>query len=301
MADETSGILVVDKPASLTSAQVVARVKRMTRAKKVGHTGTLDPFATGVMVCCLNRATRLAAFFLHGDKAYDAVMTLGARTDTQDATGTVLSGDPDAAGRLTETEIWNALAQFQGEIDQVPPVYSALKHEGVPLYRLARSGRAVEKPARRVRIDEITVESITGAEVRFSVACSAGTYLRTLCHDVGEILGCGAHLKALRRTRSGGFSIDEAAPLEQLRKLADRGTMGERIIPMTEALRDMPSHRADAALTAKIGYGTPLAAADIPPTGASGPVKVIGADHRLLAVVQPKAGGRYDYCCVFYP
>ncbi len=301
MADETSGILVVDKPASLTSAQVVARVKRLTRTKKVGHTGTLDPFATGVMVCCLNRATRLATFLLHGNKSYDATMILGARTDTQDATGTVLSADPDAAGRLTEIEIRSALSRFQGEIDQVPPVYSALKHEGVPLYRLARSGRAVEKPARRVRIDEITVESITGAEVRFSVACSAGTYLRTLCHDVGEILGCGAHLKALRRTRSSGYSIDEAIPLERLRKLAERGDIGDRIIPMAEALRDLPAHRADASLTAKIGYGTPLTAADIPPVDGPGPIKLIGADLRLLAVIRPKAGGRYDYCCVFYP
>ena len=300
---EIDGFIVVDKPADMTSAGVVNRLKRISGVKKAGHTGTLDPFATGVMICPVNRATRLAQFFLHSAKAYSAVIHLGIETDTQDYTGNPIATVP--VGDISEERIRSVFEGFVGEIDQTPPVYSALKHKGIPLYRYARKGVPVEKPARRVVIMAIDIVEIRLPEIRFSVTCAAGTYIRTLCADIGKALGCGGHLKSLTRTKSGGFSLDDAVSLADLKTIAAAGRLDSVVIPMADALKGMPSHMADPKLMEKIRFGRPLTTGDIGiPTGmdANRPrIKIVDAGRDLLAVVALAENKlQYDYCCVFH-
>lgn len=301
MSAELNGIVLVDKPGGISSAGVVARVKKIFGAKKVGHTGTLDPFATGVLICCINRATRLSQFFLKGGKAYEAEMVLGTETDTQDATGTVIQEHP--VGGLPEDRIREAAARFVGAITQVPPIYSALKHQGTPLYKLARRGVVVEKPARPVTISRLEVLEVNLPAVRFSVSCSSGTYVRTLCADMGRDLGCGAHLKVLRRTASCGFSIDDAISLERLWECRDQGRLNQMVIPMEEALPFIPAAVVDDATTKKIKNGMKLSEEDfpVPPrVSEQGVFKVMAPCGRLIAVLaKSPATGIYNYCCVF--
>lgn len=301
MPPELSGIVVVDKPEGLSSARVVSIVKGLFGAKKVGHTGTLDPFATGVLICCLNRATRLSQFFLKGDKTYEALLRLGTETDTQDATGTVTARRP--VERITDTMVSQTAVRFTGSINQVPPLYSALKHQGTPLYKLARRGMAVEKPARRIRIDRLDILGVSLPEVRFVVTCSSGTYVRTLCADMGRALGCGGHLKTLRRTASCGFSIDSAITLADLDKLSARGRLGDAVFGMNDALHFVPGTVVDDALTQKIRNGTKLSEADFqmrPPVSERGFFKVVDQHGHLIAVLgQSPAADQYNYCCVF--
>ena len=195
MKIESSGMLIIDKPAGITSAKVVALLKRNAGLRKVGHTGTLDPFATGVLICCVNQATRLARFFLHGSKKYQGTLVLGTETDTLDGTGNVTATCEHTDFSVDRIE--SAFRRFVGAIDQVPPVYSALKHHGVPLYKLARKGTPVQKPARQVTISSLDILNIDLPKIDFQVACSAGTYIRTLCADIGTELGCGGHLQRL--------------------------------------------------------------------------------------------------------
>ncbi len=301
MQQELNGILVVDKPTDTTSAQVVAIVKKMLGARKAGHTGTLDPFATGVLACCINRATKLARFFLHGHKKYEAVLHLGIETDTQDSTGIVTATCHQT--EFSEPMIRSAFKQFEGAIDQLPPVYSALKHRGTPLYKLARKGRPVQKPKRRVLISNIEILEIDPPFVRFTVSCGAGTYIRTLCADIGTSLGCGAHLKELRRLASSGFTIAQAVPFSELENLALSGELPQRIISMSNALEGMCEHVADKDLSAKIKHGNILTKSDIAPakTDASeGYIKILDTDKDLIAVLKhTNASNRYNYCCVF--
>lgn len=299
---EIDGFIIVDKPADMTSANVVNRLKRIPGVKKAGHTGTLDPFATGVMICPVNRATRLAQFFLHGQKTYSAVVRLGVETDTQDYTGNPVATLP--IDNISESRISSIFEGFAGEIKQVPPVYSALKHNGIPLYRYARKGTPVEKPARRVMISSITVEKIDLPDIHFTVTCAAGTYIRTLCADIGKALGCGGHLKWLRRTESGGFLLDKAVPLAELEGIKSAGQLETVVIPMADALPMMPEHVADAGLMEKIRFGRPLTTGDIkapPQVDEKRPhIKVIDVDHRLLAVVALAENKmQYHYSCVF--
>jgi tRNA pseudouridine55 synthase len=301
---QLDGIIVVNKPADITSARVVAFVKRTMNAKKVGHTGTLDPFAEGVLICCVNKATRLARFLLRGNKTYDAVLKLGQETDTQDATGSVIAvGNPD---KLTHTTIKSEFNRFKGTIEQLPPVYSALKHKGVPLYKLARRGRPIHKPARRVHIIAIRIREISIPFIRFEVSCSAGTYIRTLCADIGRSLACGGHLYALKRTQSSGFKLQQALTLSQVEQFALAGTLSRKIIPMTDALGQMPGIHADAALEKKIRSGHRLTLTDVnlnrtPDPNSALPVFVKIVDHgnNLIAVIEYNhATSRFDYCCV---
>ncbi|MFC1489191.1 tRNA pseudouridine(55) synthase TruB [Thermodesulfobacteriota bacterium] len=301
MQHEISGVVVVDKPANITSAKVVAIIKKLFRAKKAGHTGTLDPFATGVMVCCINRATRLSNFFLHGNKKYQAVLHLGVSTDTQDSTGTITSTCNKTD--CSEEAIRAAFKQFNGTIEQLPPVYSALKHKGVPLYKLARSGKPVQKPARHVHIAYIKILEINLPLIRFEVACSAGTYIRSLCADIGTLLGCGGHLKELRRIENSGFTIEEAATLSELKELARSNKLSRRTISMASALRDMPEHLADKVLAEKIMNGNILTTKDITAKQLDDPesfIKVLDPDHDLIAVLNySKDSSKYKYYCVF--
>lgn len=301
MPPELNGIVVVDKPGGMSSAAVVAQVKRLFGANKTGHTGTLDPFATGVLICCINRATRLSRFLLAGDKAYEAELILGVATDTQDATGCVVERRPTDG--LTERRVREAAAQFVGTISQVPPVYSALKHQGTPLYKLARQGVPVEKPARMVSVHQLEIHDLDLPAVRFSVSCSSGTYVRTLCADIGRKLGCGGHLNALRRTASCGFCLDDAFSLEALADYGDRGRLSETLIPMSDALPFVPTVVVDHPLVQRIQKGGRLSKADLPMTSQDseqGLLKVIDPHGRLIAILTQSPGScSYNYCCVF--
>lgn len=296
---QPSGFFIIDKPGEISSAKLVAFVKRVLGVKKAGHTGTLDPFATGVMICCVNQATKLARFFLGGGKSYEATLTLGIETDTQDATGSVISTCGETT--FSKEAIASALNLFSGENDQLPPVYSALKHEGKRLYRLAREGRPVQKPARRVHISSIHLLSVNLPDVRFQVSCSAGTYVRTLCADIGKALGCGAHLKQLKRTEACGFRIEDALQLSTLEQLAGSGKGFDGMIPMAEALKGFTEVVAEEGAIRKIRHGQPLpkTAFGVDRGGQNKFIKVVDRDHRLLAILT-SCGEKstYDYECV---
>jgi tRNA pseudouridine55 synthase len=295
------GIVIIDKPENMSSAKVVARVKAALGAKKVGHTGTLDPFATGILICCINRATRLARFFLEGDKSYGATIRLGIETDTQDATGAVISENHVAD--IEEKHLADVFQRFQGWIDQIPPAYSALKHKGVPLYKLARQGKPMNKPARKVHISSLRILEIEHPCVRFEVHCSTGTYVRTLCADIGAALGCGGHLKTLQRTCSSRFVLKDALPLPEFERITKQGDVSPHVITMADALSDMQTVMADNGLTAKVAHGIILTGKDVAreENGNQGNyVKIVNRRDDLLAVVQRKKGSKnYDYCCVF--
>ncbi|WP_373501496.1 tRNA pseudouridine(55) synthase TruB [Desulfococcus sp.] len=296
----TSGILVVDKPEGITSAGVVALVKRRIHADKVGHCGTLDPFASGVLVCCINQATRISRFFLHGDKSYEAVLRLGVETDTQDVTGKIVSASPVT---VTEDAIRSAFDTLVGPVRQQPPVYSALKHEGVPLYKLARSGRPMQKPARDIVIHRLSVLAVDLPDVHFGVTCSGGTYVRTLAADLGRMLGCGAHLRKLVRTASGPFTLAQAAALAEIASLDGPPAEMGRMIEMNEALAFIPKQTADPRTAEKVRHGMPLTESDIrrpEPDGGSDWLRVVDPDDRLIAILAvKKENSGYNYCCVF--
>ena len=305
MQDEESGVIVVDKPRNMTSAKVVAILKTLLKAQKIGHAGTLDPAATGVLVCCINRATRLARFFLQGTKKYEAVLYLGVKTDTQDATGEVVATADGT--HCSQRAIEAAFNRFKGAQKQIPPVYSALKHHGVSLYKLARRGVPVQKPARRIFIAEIKVLEVALPEIRFVVACSAGTYIRSLCDDIGDNLGCGGHLKDLKRIESSGFSLHEALTLPLIEELAFKGRLSHRIIKMADALKQIPRYVADHAVTNKVRHGRLLQKSDLQwdrsqmeENRINEFIKVVTPQNDLLAVVKysPKKE-RFSYCCSF--
>jgi tRNA pseudouridine55 synthase len=290
------GLIVIDKPPAVTSARVVAVIKRCLGAAKAGHTGTLDPDATGVLVCTVNAATRLSRFFLAAPKTYRATLYLGVETDTQDAAGKVIARGAVTVG---EGQVRDAARRFQGRIEQVPPIFSSLKHQGVPLYRLARSGRPVTKPPRPVTIYRLDVLDVELPRVTLEITCSAGTYVRTLCADMGAALGCGGHMADLRRTVSAGFTLAEAVTLEALENLGRQGRAAERLIDMTSALREMDAFTANPVLAGRIGHGQRLTAADIAPPAESGLLKVVDERNRLLAVIEfDPAAQRWDYACV---
>ena len=305
---ESSGIVIIDKPAGISSAKVVALLKKKVGLRKVGHAGTLDPFATGVLICCVNQATRLARFFLHGKKTYQGSLVLGTETDTLDATGEIISTRDYSDVSVAEAEA--VIQRLEGVIDQVPPVYSALKHNGVPLYKLARKGTPVQKPARQVTIFSIRVLKIDLPTIEFQVTCSAGTYIRTLCADIGRALGCGAHLAGLRRLESGGFSVDQAVSLEDLEIASSQGHQKDFLIGMSPALGAMQAVVADARISKKIQYGQPILRSEMPDKEIGlksahrfkGFLKIVDEQDNLLAVMDTqKNNGAYDYCCVFHP
>jgi len=296
-----NGILVIDKPPGLSSARVVSTVKRLLQVKKAGHAGTLDPFATGVLIVCINQATRLARFWLNSAKTYQAELCLGIETDTQDPTGTIIS--TCAAVEVPEDRLRAVMKSFVGTLNQAPPVYSALKHQGVPLYKLARKGAPFQKPDRQIQIYRLEIQEIALPLVRFEVCCSAGTYVRTLCADIGKLLGCGGHLKNLRRTASSGCAIKDAISLTELEELARSGDVGRHLTGMAEALPDMVSLQADKALTDKIKCGMMITEADVPSSchfSGEKQVKIVDGNNRLLSILSydPVQHG-FTYCCSF--
>lgn len=232
-----NGVLNVYKEAGFTSHDVVAKLRGICKQKKIGHTGTLDPDAVGVLPVCLGNATRLCDMLTDKSKEYEAVLRLGLVTDTQDLSGTVLEERPVAC---SQEEAASAILSFQGEYEQIPPMYSALKVNGKKLYELARAGKEVERAARPVQIHSLTILKMELPEVTFRVSCSKGTYIRTLCHDIGRKLGCGGAMKSLKRTRVGAFALEDALPLSRVQELADGGELEKYVIPVEEMFASCP-------------------------------------------------------------
>lgn len=232
------GILAVWKPEGWTSHDVVAKVRRVLKMKRIGHTGTLDPMVTGVLPLCLGRATRVVEYVQERPKSYEAVLQLGIATDTEDITGTVIARQSPIS--VTEEDVRHTLSQFIGEIDQVPPMYSAVKVDGKRLYELAREGKTVERKSRKVTIHQIdlidTQLDLDLPQISFSVVCSKGTYIRTLCVDIGKALGVPATMAHLTRTMSGGITKESCLTLEQIEQLQQSGELSGHIISADEAV-----------------------------------------------------------------
>jgi len=284
-ASGMNGVLVIDKPAGPTSFEVVQRVRSLLSVKKAGHTGTLDPMATGVLPVCLGEATKVAGLLTEGDKAYDAVVRLGVETDTQDAEGKVLAEKPVPS--LDRETLEAALQRFRGTFTQVPPMFSAVKVSGKRLYELARAGEEVPREAREVTVHELLLRDFSATELRLSVRSSKGFFVRTLAHDLGQALGCGACLKGLRRTASGPFTLARAVPLDKL----DPKQAEALVVPMSEALAFLPAFVVSKADEARVGHGVPL---EVPP-GVSGRVRVVGQGGALLALAEVGKDRRLHY------
>jgi tRNA pseudouridine55 synthase len=278
------GVLVIDKPKGPTSFDVVRQVRGLLKVKKVGHTGTLDPMATGVLPLCLGEATKVAGFITEGDKAYDAVVRLGAETDTQDAEGKVVAEAP--VPPLTAALLEEVLGRFRGSFEQVPPMYSAVKVGGKRLYELARAGEEVERASRQVTVYELVLRDFNATQLRLSVRCSKGFFVRTLAYDIGRALGCGAHLEVLRRTVSGPFTLAHALPLADLAALArEPEALAKRLLPTSEALVDLPALRVSTEDAARVSHGVPVEAPSQP-----GRVRVVDPSGTLLAVAEVVRG-----------
>lgn len=246
------GIVVIDKPAGLTSHDVVSEVKRILGAKKAGHTGTLDPMATGVLPVCINEATKLAQFLSAEKKTYLATMLLGVQTDTQDTEGKVTQKSDRV---VPEEDIREALGRMVGKMKQVPPAYSALKHKGKPLYKYARAGEFPEISARDVEIFSLNVRDISLPYVTFDISCSKGTYIRTVCSDVGNALGCGATLSGLRRLQSGFFTEDMALSLQDVPAAEKKKELLAKMLPMAQSLRIFAAIEVSESLADKLRAG----------------------------------------------
>ncbi len=236
-----NGIINIHKEAGFTSHDVVAKMRGICGQKKIGHTGTLDPQATGVLPVCLGSATKLCDMLTDKDKEYVAELLLGVTTDTQDTTGRILSRKPAGPETFTEEAVREAVLSFQGEYDQIPPMYSALKVNGKKLYELAREGREVERQARKVVIHEIEILKMELPVVTLRVLCSKGTYIRTLCADIGGKLGCGGTMQSLVRTRVSRFLLQDAVTLTKLQELKDEGRLLEAVLPVDSVFAACPA------------------------------------------------------------
>jgi tRNA pseudouridine55 synthase len=284
------GILNIDKPTGWTSHDVVAFVRRKLDARRVGHAGTLDPFATGVLLICLGHATRVAEYLTASEKTYHAVAELGVTTDTYDVDGSVQGRAPIRP--LSEDDLRRALGAFQGEIEQIPPVYSALKRDGVPAHRRARRGEQVEMPPRMVRIHEIRLLEWRPPHLAFSVTCDAGTYIRSIAHDLGARLGCGATLVALTRTRSGPFRVEDAVTPDALAENAVSGGVNAYLHPIRDALYNLIPVPVTEIETMHLAQGQAIPATEIPPPAAGPHSGRIG--YALDPDEQVRAIMRYD-------
>jgi tRNA pseudouridine55 synthase len=277
------GVLLLNKPAGLTSNTVLQRTKRLFNAAKAGHTGTLDPFATGLLPICFGQATKFAGYALHGDKAYCAVLKLGVTTTTGDIEGQVLETHPVDASLKTVSAL---LPRFTGPIRQIPPMYSALKHLGKPLYEYARAGIEIERKPREVTIFSLEIESLKNDLLTINVHCSGGTYIRTLAEDIGKALGCGAHLIALERTASGPFSITQSVSLEMLESWSQEARMALLLAPDV-LVAHLPRLDLDAAAAQQLTQGKHIHT----PADLTGPGMVrVYAPWGFLGLASSKSG-----------
>ena len=274
---DVHGIVVLDKPAGMSSNAALQQVKRLFNANKAGHTGSLDPAATGVLPVCLGEATKVSGYLLDSDKAYRVVVKLGVRTDSGDAEGEVIEERPVPA--LDEALIESALASFRGDIEQVPPMYSALKRDGQPLYKLARQGIEVEREPRAVTIHELTLQAFDADTLTLVVRCSKGTYIRTLAEDIGERLGCGAHVLELRRTQAGPFDLGQAQTPEALEALKQESfaALDNILLPIEQALADWPRISLSSDLAYHIKRGQAVL---VPKAPTQGLVSLFGGDEQ---------------------
>ncbi|HYA85959.1 MAG TPA: tRNA pseudouridine(55) synthase TruB [Nitrospirota bacterium] len=282
------GVVNIHKSPGMTSHDVVQKVRLILKEKRIGHTGTLDPLATGVLVLCVGRATRIAQYLEAGEKEYQAVMCLGVKTDTQDAAGRVLetqSYDPPARETILE-----ALQGFTGTIMQRPPAYSAVKVAGVPSYKLAREGKAEPLKPRQVKIYEIVLTDYDDPFVSFTVRCSKGVYIRTLCADIGAMLGMGSHLAGLVRTRSGRFIIEQSVTLDELADMAGESVMEKALMSTNEALADFPMVLINEMETTRIMHGNRVPCPGYLASNKSDLVRLQDYGGRLVAIARVAAG-----------
>jgi len=276
------GAIVVDKPEGWTSHDVVAKMRGIARTRRIGHLGTLDPIATGVLPLVLERATRLAQFYTRSDKIYEGAVRFGWSTDTYDRAGTPVGEKKDV--QVDAAELEALLARFRGEILQTPPPVSAKKVDGKRAYDLARQDAAVELEPVKVSVYELTLVGVEGAVARLRVHCSGGTYMRSLAHDLGQFLGCGAHLQELRRTSSAEFEIGEARTLEQLQSLAADDRLVDAIVPASKMLPGMASVYVDDVTVAHIRHGRNFPASPFRSDAASRHVKALTRQGDLVAI-----------------
>jgi tRNA pseudouridine55 synthase len=285
------GVIVVDKPERLTSHDVVNRMRRLANTRKVGHLGTLDPMATGVLPLVLGRATRLAQFFSSGEKTYDARVHFGWATDTYDREGSRVS-EP-VTPNFTRAELETVLDRFRGTILQTPPPFSAKKIAGTPAYRLARRNIAVELEPVEVTVFALDLAEFDGTTARICVRCSAGTYLRGIAHDVGQQLGCGAFLTDLRRTVSGEFTESHARTLEALEELVREGSFGQALIPASRVLPEIPSATVDELTAGPIRHGKDFRLSPFVDRSGAKYVKAFGPDGDLIAIGEARMPNLY--------
>jgi len=283
-----TGVLLVDKPENITSAGVIRALKPRIAGAKVGHVGTLDPFASGLLPLCIGEATKVARFLLLERKAYTGIIRLGTATDTLDRTGQTV--ETAAVPALSGADLARVAARFHGHTVQRPPMYSALKRDGVPLYALARRGVEVAREARPIEIHEIALRAVDATHLALEVACSKGTYVRVLAADIGAALGTVAHLESLRRTQVGRFRVEEAAPLEDLTAAAPAGPLP--LLPLHRVLADMRAHRFSAAALALLRRGQQGPLGDLPaPRGPDDTALVLDAMGEVTGVIEAGADG----------
>ncbi|MFV0885812.1 tRNA pseudouridine(55) synthase TruB [Metapseudomonas otitidis] len=264
---DVSGILILDKPRGMSSNQALQKVRWLLNAEKAGHTGSLDPLATGVLPLCFGEATKFSQYLLDADKGYETVAQLGVTTTTGDAEGEVLERRDVTVGR---DELEAALGRFRGEIQQVPPMYSALKKDGQPLYKLARAGEVVEREARSVTIARLELLAFDSTKATLSVSCSKGTYIRTLVEDLGQVLGCGGHVAELRRTQAGPFNLSQAISLEELEKAYAEGgneALDRFLLPSDSGLEHWPLVQLSEHSAYYWLHGQPVRAPEAPKFG----------------------------------
>lgn len=284
-----SGIILLDKPKGFSSNAALQKVRWLLNAEKAGHTGSLDPLATGVLPLCFGEATKFSQYLLDADKGYETLMQLGVTTTTADAEGDVLEEREVTVGRA---EIEAALPAFRGPISQIPPMYSALKRDGQPLYKLARAGEVVEREPRSVTINRLELLAVDGTQARLDVACSKGTYIRTLVEDLGHVLGCGAHVAELRRTQAGPFSLVQTVTLEQLEQVhADGGNeaVDQFLLPSDSGLEHWPLVHFTEHSSFYWLHGQPVRAPDAPQFGM---VRVQDHNGRFIGIGEVSEDGR---------
>lgn len=279
-----NGIILVDKPTDWTSSDVVVKLKGVLHERRIGHAGTLDPMATGLLTVFVGRATRAVEFAEAHDKRYTAHLRLGVETDTQDITGTVLRQMP--APDMQKAELDAVLSRFLGEQEQIPPMYSAIKVKGQKLYDIARAGGTVERQPRKIRVDSLAVTGRDNGDYVLDIACSKGTYVRTLCHDIGAALGCGGCMSALRRTRAGEFDIASAYTLDEIISAAAKGEAEKLLLPVDVLFADKPAWRANDLAVKKIKCGNAVKAAGL----AAGEYRVYSESGEFLMLGRAENG-----------
>jgi len=285
-----NGLIVIDKPAGMTSHDVVGRLRKITGARAIGHLGTLDPMATGVLPLLMGKFTRLAQYFSSAEKSYTGSIRLGFATDTYDAEGQPAGPDawPDASSAVTLARVREAAARFHGEMEQMPPAFSAKKIDGKPAYKLAREGKPVELKTATIRIARFEIASLDGAEAAFAMSISAGGYVRSVAHELGQDLGCGAHLSSLRRTQAGVFTLEGAHTLEELQPLAGNvEALDAFCVHPRSLLPEMPAVTGDAPALGRLRNG---AQANLPELSCAPFVKVFASQRELVGIAKRVAG-----------